>query len=422
MKTKRMTCRAYLKSVNEIDRTVEQIVSVFGNVDFGNDRVVLGAFKGSLDRWAASGDPIPTIWSHTWDDPFAHIGAVLEAKELAPGDPLLPEEISALGGLYTKYQVDPFPFADQVFHLLKTRRVREASFAYDVIKERRAADGANELIELDLIEVGPTLKGMNPMTQLLSAKAIRDALAAELGAGWAAGKSDEEIEAAVGRALAKTSMVPHTYIPGDDDRCTVCGLTRNTVAHLNLLSAGAEGAKAWVTVPGCMEERQDAVYDEVLEWAQDQYGSELYCIDLEATFDDHVVFYVELWSDPLGDGDFFQAPYTVGADPDEAEGDDDDPGPAVELGEVTQVVIEGVVVPKSRRKSLRRAAISRGDGSPSKAIKVGTVDSGTPEDPKGKAKARKSDPSAEDSEETTGPAEGVTPARALAESDLLELT
>jgi HK97 family phage prohead protease len=269
MNTKRMTCRAYIKSVNETDRTVEQIVSVFGNVDYGNDRVVLGAFKNSLERWAASGDPIPAIWSHTWDDPFAHIGAVIEARELVPGDPLLPAEIRDLGGLFTKYRVDDKPFAGQVFDLLKERRVREASFAYDVLKERRAPDGANDLLELDLIEVGPTLKGMNPMTQLLSMKNVREALTAELGAGWnVAGKTEEEVDAAVKRALEKAGVMPHTFIPGDDDRCTVCGLTRNTVGHLNLLEREAEGEKAWVNVAGSIEEIQEQVYEAAFEWAR----------------------------------------------------------------------------------------------------------------------------------------------------------
>jgi hypothetical protein len=38
--------------------------------------------------------------------------------------------------------------------------------------QRKASDGANELIEIDLYEIGPTLKGMNPATELRSVKAL----------------------------------------------------------------------------------------------------------------------------------------------------------------------------------------------------------------------------------------------------------
>jgi HK97 family phage prohead protease len=164
---------AFTKAINVAAREVEQVVSVFELVDLVQDRVKAGAFAGSLDRWAASGDPIPVIWSHAWLDPYAHIGFVLEAKELLAGDPLLPPAIVELGGLYCRYKLDDKPFAEQVFKLLEARRVREASFAYDVLREKRNSDGTTDLLELDLIEVGPTLKGANPATQLLAAKSLR---------------------------------------------------------------------------------------------------------------------------------------------------------------------------------------------------------------------------------------------------------
>jgi HK97 family phage prohead protease len=416
MNTKRMTCRAFIKSVDETNRTVEQIVSVFGNVDYGGDRVVAGAFKGSLERWTLSGDPIPAIWSHTWDDPFAHIGAVLEARELEPGNPALPTEIADLGGLYVKYRVDDKPFAGQVFDLLKERRVREASFAYDVLKERRAADGANDLLELDLIEVGPTLKGMNPMTQLLSMKNVREALTAELGAGWnVAGKTEEEVDAAVLRALEKAGVVPHTFIAGDDDRCTLCGLTRNTVGHMNVLGRDAGGEKAWVNVTGSIEEILQQVYEAAFEWAAggNMGNGGFYTCYLEATFPNEnpvrAIVLVEGWDDPYGEGEFFEAKFAAN---DAGDGlvVDGDPAP---------VEIQGVVAPKARRKALSRTA--RGDGSSPPPITPGSVKGGNPKEPKGKAE----DPSggkAEDSEATRGAENGTTPARALAEIDLLELT
>ena len=54
--------------------------------------------------------------------------------------------------------------------MLKDRQLTNWSFAYDIVAERIAADGAHELLELDIIEVGPTLKGANSATYTISAK------------------------------------------------------------------------------------------------------------------------------------------------------------------------------------------------------------------------------------------------------------
>lgn len=142
------------------------VVSVFNNVDLQGDRVMPGAFKSWLERAKRAGDPIPVVWSHQWDNPAAHIGFVDPAK--ASETP---------GGLEMAGKIDlDNPFAKQVHRLMTERRVKGWSFAYDVHNERRAKDGANELLELAIIEVGPTLKGANPEAQLISAKALDEAL------------------------------------------------------------------------------------------------------------------------------------------------------------------------------------------------------------------------------------------------------
>lgn len=139
------------------------LVSVFGNVDLVGDRVLPGAFAKSLDRWKASGDPVPIIFSHQWDNLDAHVGFV---------DPADIEETED-GLLVRRGQMDlDQPFAKRLFDLLDQRRIREFSFAYDVVEEHAGEDGANELGEVDLIEVGPTLKGANPATELVGVKAL----------------------------------------------------------------------------------------------------------------------------------------------------------------------------------------------------------------------------------------------------------
>lgn len=140
------------------------LVAVFNNVDLVGDRILPGAFAKSLDRWKASGNPIPVVWSHDAADPYAHIGYVTTAAET-------PKGLQVSG----KNDVERNPLAAQVHTLLVERRVTGWSFRYDVISEKRARDGANELIELGLTEVGPTLKGANPDAQTVSAKALIDA-------------------------------------------------------------------------------------------------------------------------------------------------------------------------------------------------------------------------------------------------------
>lgn len=141
--------------------TFSALVAVFGNVDKGGDRILPGAFKNTLDKWKASGDPIPVILSHSWDDPFHHVGVVTDAVEGEKG--LL---------VSGKLDVEDNDVARQVHRLMLRRSLKEFSFGYSVPKggERRAKDGANELLEIDLAEVGPTLKGMNPATELYAVK------------------------------------------------------------------------------------------------------------------------------------------------------------------------------------------------------------------------------------------------------------
>lgn len=135
-------------------------VAAFGNVDKVGDRIMPDAFTADLVRWQLSGNPIPMIFSHEWGDLDAHVGIF---------DPLLARETTE--GLELTGEVDlSDPPAAKVFKLLSDRRVTSFSFAYDVIRERRAPDGANELMELALLEAGPCLVGCNPEARLLAVK------------------------------------------------------------------------------------------------------------------------------------------------------------------------------------------------------------------------------------------------------------
>jgi len=152
----------------------QAVVSVFGNVDLQGDRVMPGAFEKTLTTKREKQELIPVIWSHDWLNPDAHIGFVdpKDAVEVL-GDKKAKN--GPTGGLLVKGTIDVHkPFAKQVFDLLKERRVKEWSFAYDIIDESPGDDKANELNELDLIEVGPCLKGANPETYTVAAKSVME--------------------------------------------------------------------------------------------------------------------------------------------------------------------------------------------------------------------------------------------------------
>lgn len=149
------------KGLDERAGEFEAIVSTFGNVDSQGDRVVKGAFADTLQRWEERGRPIPVVFSHEWHNLDAHIGRVLEAKEVDEG-------------LYVKAQLEmDEPFAARVYKKLKNGTLHEFSFAYEVI-DSQLVSGVHELRALEVYEVGPCLVGANRETRLLGIKELME--------------------------------------------------------------------------------------------------------------------------------------------------------------------------------------------------------------------------------------------------------
>ncbi len=199
---------AQYKALDGEKGTFEAIVAVFGNVDLMGDKIMPGAFTNSLAAWAAKGRPIPVVFSHQWGNLDAHIGYVLEAKEVEQG-------------LYVKAQLElDEPFAARVWKKMQKGTLAEFSFAYDVPPggaawvEGKNGDGYHELRTLDIIEVGPCLKGVNPETELLGVKGARGIQAAHdllhaLGAKCPAeGGGEGESEDEAGGDAGKSSGTP----------------------------------------------------------------------------------------------------------------------------------------------------------------------------------------------------------------------
>ena len=150
---------------DQVEGEFTALVSVFDSKDTYGDVIRKGAFANTIKEWEESDDFLPVVWAHDWADPFAHIGRVTKAEETDEG--------LVITGLIE--DMDSNPTAAQVYRLLKGRRIKNFSFAYDVLDGGYKKDDEfgeyYELTELKVHEVGPCLVGVNQDTQLLDVKA-----------------------------------------------------------------------------------------------------------------------------------------------------------------------------------------------------------------------------------------------------------
>lgn len=175
---------------------IEAIVSVCNNVDSGNEIVRPGFFAKSIEQKLPKG-----VWAHDWTQPIAK---TLEARELKAGDPLLPDNVKALGGYYIKGQFNlETQRGREAYSDLKFGTVDEFSIGYKVLKDQvDKKTGARELIEGDWKEWSPVVVGMNPETRLVSIKAdeSKGMLAEEMAQTT---PSTWEVESAFRRVIRK---------------------------------------------------------------------------------------------------------------------------------------------------------------------------------------------------------------------------
>lgn len=324
---------AYFKANTDpgvADGTFDAIVAVFNNIDLGGDRLIPGAFAESIDDWRKSGDPIPVIFSHQWDDLYAHVGEVdpNNVKELLPGDAELPPELAELGGLLIKNAKmdleapgEAGAFASTLWGKLKRRAIKEFSFAYDIPPGgARPTKDAMDLVKVGLIEVGPTLKGMNPATALLNAKAARKAID---------GLSPE---------AALTLLDELVPVPRSSSAKTT------TPAHAKRLPTGTRP-------DGAIETTLDAIGASARVWGMTKYGSELYAVHLEGTFLDQgkALITAERWSDPYGEGPLWELSFTL-----------DDAGALITDAKAVEVTVTLNAIDISAAKRRAKALLDRG--------------------------------------------------------------
>lgn len=181
----------HLKALQEQDApgTFEAIVATFGNEDPVGDVVMPGSFLDTIK----AGLP-PVVWSHDWRTP--PIGVTLDMdeitlallKQLLPGG--VPDDVT--GALRAKARLlvdqaggEDVPLARAIYAAMVAKggdgqpALSEFSWGGDVLVEtmivREGSWPQFQLQQIDLTEWGPCLKGMNPETALLAAKALKAA-------------------------------------------------------------------------------------------------------------------------------------------------------------------------------------------------------------------------------------------------------
>jgi Phage head maturation protease len=153
-----------VKVLSEEEGILECIVSVFGNKDSYNERMIYGCYKKSLEERVPVG-----LFMHDWLLPVAK---TLEAVELAPNDYRLPNEIKQLGGLYVKAQYNlETERGRDAFSDLKNGIVKEFSVGY---AEKQSVWNkelnCKDVTEAWLYEWSSVIVGANPSTAVISAK------------------------------------------------------------------------------------------------------------------------------------------------------------------------------------------------------------------------------------------------------------
>lgn len=154
--------QSHFKALDDTQGITEQIVSVYQVEDSYNECMVLGCYAESLKNRMPNG-----LFSH---DPRQPVAKTLEAKELRPGDPLLPPAIAQYGGLYIKAQYNlETQRGREAYSDLKNGFVKEFSVGYQEL-ESTEENGKRYVTKVDLTEWSSVIRGANPDTNLISAK------------------------------------------------------------------------------------------------------------------------------------------------------------------------------------------------------------------------------------------------------------
>ena len=159
--------RSEVRTASVDEGIIEAIVSAFSVDEPGyGTRMRAGCWAAGLAEKLPAG-----VWMHKADQTVAK---TLVARELMPGDSLLPDELKLLGGLYIKGQFNlQTQRGKEAFSDIQFGIVDEFSVGFYVVRSEYDWDtDIEEFIECSAYEWSPVLRGGNPGNTLLS---VRDA-------------------------------------------------------------------------------------------------------------------------------------------------------------------------------------------------------------------------------------------------------
>ncbi|MGH3954519.1 MAG: HK97 family phage prohead protease [Mycobacterium sp.] len=172
--------------------------------DSYGDIVAPGAFAKTIQTWKNSGDTLPGLYGHRMDDPDFFVAGATEMEEDEHG--------WRVRGFFDMES----PKGPHTYRLVKGRRLRQLSFAYDTIDEAGVELGngvrANELRELKVYEFSFVPIGANQDTSVVAVKSIIDLVSQEVKAGRVlSAKNEGELRGAheaIGRVLSVLDGTP----------------------------------------------------------------------------------------------------------------------------------------------------------------------------------------------------------------------
>jgi len=150
--TNHITTSLEIKALGK--REFEGYGSISGNVDWGGDIVVPGAFKTTLDEHKANGSLPVMFWMH---DPTKVPGKWLDMEEDS-------------NGLYVKGVLADTDLGNEIHTLLGMKAVSGLSIGYQTLERDYDKDGNRLLQKVALHETSIVSLPMNPKAQIVHAK------------------------------------------------------------------------------------------------------------------------------------------------------------------------------------------------------------------------------------------------------------
>lgn len=139
--------------------TFEGYASTFGNIDYGDDVVIRGAFANSL----AKNSQVPILWQHQMSEPVGRVTTLYEDDKGLYIKAVLPKEDTLVSG--------------RIIPQMKIGSIQEMSIGFFTKNYDMAKDGIRLLKEIDLFEVSLVTKAMNSqalVTGFKSFETLRD--------------------------------------------------------------------------------------------------------------------------------------------------------------------------------------------------------------------------------------------------------